>query len=105
MQRNKQLVDKNFAPQPGLVRGDTINNHVLAANTELVIAIPAGATAVYMGGDCNYWVSVDDAATCAGDVTDGTGSVMNPVLVDVSGGTELRVISTLGGRIFADWRA
>ena len=58
-----------------------IDARVLAASTNETVTIPADATQVIFSANADFYVNPNSgtAAVPAGDVTDGTGSELNPV--------------------------
>ena len=56
-----------------------VTNEVLAANTAETITVPAGANYVSFSSTGNFYVNFTTTATVpSGDITDGTGSILNP---------------------------
>jgi hypothetical protein len=58
-----------------------INHYALAANTAKNIAIPANASVAIFSANADFYANYTGTAVVpAGDVTDGTGSEMNPTV-------------------------
>lgn len=56
-----------------------VNNLVLAASTAETLTVPSGARCVILNYTADTWVRVGAAAAVpAADITDGTGSQLNP---------------------------
>ena len=105
MKKMRITTDGARMPLPGINRGSKIDNLTLAPGVEAIVAIPDGANLVAIGGkNVDYWVNIDQTATATGDVADGTGSTYNDYLVDVSGATNVHLLSEGGCRISLDWR-
>ena len=84
-----------------------INNAVLAADTAENIAIPTDAVWVLLGANADFWARFDGSAAVipTADVTDGTGSVLNPTarhIGNVTGGN-ISVISAVAAKISAEF--
>ena len=70
------------------------NNYVLIANTHKVITIPTDAKFALFSYNADVWVDVGGtAAIPSGDVTDGTGSELNPVLRYLGSATTIGIKS------------
>jgi hypothetical protein len=68
-----------------------VDTRDLAANTNETHTVPAGADCVIFSADGDFYAKPNGAATMvAADVTDGSGSELNPV------GWELTGVVTLG---------
>lgn len=82
-----------------LPASDTIYNLVLAAGVAENVTPPAGARFVVInstGGKLFVKAGVpaqSDAAIPGADVTDGTGQMIDPVILDLTGVTEISMIS------------
>ncbi len=76
--------DQTYAIKQG-----NVNNYVLVASTNKAVTVPTGASYAIFSANADIWVRVGGvAAVPSGDVTDGTGSELNPIIRRVeSGGT------------------
>ena len=85
---------KGFA---SYVRGapSYVNAQVLAANVNETISVPTGANAVIFSSNCTaFYVKIGTtAAVPAADVTDGSGSELNPASWFVGASTQIGIIS------------
>lgn len=91
------LLDANSNPCIGLNVPGWVDNLVLAANTAKSYTIPEGAKILNIVADGDYWLAADATAVIpSGDVTDGSGSALNPGLISVVGITTLSFKSLLG---------
>jgi hypothetical protein len=80
-----------FAIRPGPAYVDA---RVLAANVSETHTIPTGALWVLFSSTCNFYAKLGaSAAIPAADVTDGTGSELNPAAWQISGSTQITLIS------------
>jgi hypothetical protein len=63
-----------------VVASKYINTRVLAANTAETETVPSGANYVVFNADTDFWVCWEGTAAqiAAADVTNGTGSELNP---------------------------
>ncbi len=67
---------------------------VLAANTAESFTVPAGAAVVVFSSNGDFYAKVGGtAAVPAADVTDGTGSELNPTVRGCTPGSSISVIS------------
>ena len=88
-------LDSNFIIQQGY-----INNYVLTPSTNKEVAIPTGSNYVSINSTKNIWVKIGGAATIpSGDVTDGTGSELNPKMRSLGSNTIIGVISSGAAKI------
>lgn len=84
-----QAGDQTFALRPSY-----INNYILAANTSKTVTVPDGAHYAIFSATNDIWVEINGTvAVPSGDVTDGTGSELNPVIRRVNPGDSIGVIS------------
>lgn len=88
---------RQFAPPPA----DYVDVRVLAAAAPERHTIPAGAAFVVFSCSTDFYVRFGDvtvtAAVPAGDVTDGSGSELNPEAREIpSGTTHISLISAAG---------
>jgi len=68
-----------YFPTFTINQSDTINNRVLAAGVAESDTVPAGATMVLFSATGNFYCKINDTAAIPGaDVTDGSGSELNP---------------------------
>ena len=87
--------DQTFAVPQGYV-----NNYVLTASTNKAVTIPTGARYAVFAASADIWVNVGGtAAIPSGDVTDGTGSELNPVVRWIEGETTIGVISAYAAKV------
>jgi len=90
-----QAGDQTFAVKTG-----TVNNYLLVANTNKAVTVPAGANYAIFSANADIWVEMGGAATVpAGDVTDGTGSELNPTIRKVEPGGTIGVISEYAAKV------
>lgn len=80
------------------------DRRVLAANVNEDHTLPTGARWVVFSSNCSEWYAKrgGTAAIAAGDVTDGTGSTMNPAGFDVNGVTTIGMIAPAACTITLD---
>lgn len=82
--------DKAFAR----ATGGYIDNRVLGVATVESHTPPVGANFVVFGATGDFWARANaDPAVPAADVTDGTGSELNPVIWILDGVVTIRLIS------------
>lgn len=73
---------------------DTINVQTLAPTVAESVTIPSGAKYVVFSSSADFYARINAAATIpVGDVTDGSGSEMNPSIRQLRDVTTLSVIS------------
>lgn len=85
-----QAGDQTFALRPSYV-----NNYVMTADSSKSITVPDGANYAIFSATNDIWVEIDGTVAVPeiGDVTDGTGSELNPIIRRVSPGDTIGVIS------------
>ena len=72
-----------------------IDARALAANAAESHTVPAGAKFVIFGSDGDFYARPNGtAAVPGGDVTDGSGSELNPVIWDLKGVTSIGLIAS-----------
>ncbi len=72
-----------------------IDARALAANTAESHTVPAGAKFVIFGSDGDFYARPNGAASVPGsDVTDGSGSELNPVIWDLTGVTSIGLVAS-----------
>lgn len=78
-----------------LVASAYINNRVLAASTAETETPPSGASYVVFKSDTDFWVCWCGSAAqvAAADVTDGTGSELNPTERYIAGVSTFSIIA------------
>lgn len=79
-----------------------VNTHLLAANTAESDTIPAKANLVIISADVDIYVNCNGTAAVITDVTDGSGSELNPssyCLNSTSTATAISVISASVGHV------
>ena len=90
-----QAGDQTYA----IKQGD-VNNYVLTASTNKAVTVPSGANYAVFAADADIWVKVGGvAAIPATDVTDGTGSELNPAVRRVDSGATIGVISGSAAKV------
>lgn len=88
------VVDSNRFPYICPDFSDTVDARVLAAGVAESHTVPAGAMRVLFSGTADFYVKFNGtAAVPAADVTNGTGSILNPTLRGLSGVGTIGVIS------------
>jgi hypothetical protein len=76
---------------------DYVKNLVLEAATNKAVTIPAGAKFAVFSSDGNFYARPDAAAAVPGaDVTDGTGSEINPTIWEVENLTSINLAGSAG---------
>ncbi len=103
------VIHANIAAEPlGLTERHTairqapgkIDAKVLAANVAEIITPPAAATYVIFSATASFWARPDaTAAVQAADVTDGTGSELNPLAWELRNVTTISVIAETACKI------
>jgi hypothetical protein len=90
-----QAGDQTFAVKQG-----DVNNYLLVASTNKAVTVPTGANFALFSASADIWVNVGGvAAVPSGDVTDGTGSELNPSLRRVEAGGTIGVISEYAAKV------
>jgi len=90
-----QAGDQTYAIKQG-----TVNNYVLAATVNKAVTAPEGANYAIFASTADIWVRVGGvAAVPSGDVTDGSGSELNPVIRRVESGGTIGVISEYAAKV------
>jgi hypothetical protein len=97
---------RGFAP----LADDYVDARVLAASTAERHTIPTGAKFVVFSADATFYAKFGDvtvtAAVPAADVTDGTGSSVNPEAREIpSGVTHISLIATAATVVTMDFYA
>jgi len=83
-----QAGDQTFAVKQGYV-----NNYVLVADTNTAVTVPTGANYAVFSANSDIWVNIGGtAAIPSADVTNGTGSELNPAVRRVESGQTIGVI-------------
>jgi hypothetical protein len=91
----EQAGDQTFAIKQGYV-----NNYVLVASTNTAVTVPSGYHYALFNSNCDIWVKLGGAAAIpAADVTDGTGSELNPHMRRVEPGATIGVISESAAKV------
>ena len=81
-----------------------IDNYVLAGNVAENITKPTNGNYVVFSADGDFWAAYDHtASTSSTDITDGTGSELNPVVRDVRHVTTISVNSTAARKLSCLW--
>jgi len=76
------------------VKQGYINNYVLVANDANAIAVPTDARFVLFNADSDIWVKIGGVAEIPTiNVTDGTGSELNPAIRYLDTATTIGIIS------------
>jgi len=87
--------DVTFAVKQGYV-----NNYVLTANSNKAITAPAGAKYALFSADADIWVLMGGVASIpSGDVSDGSGSELNPIARRVESGQTIGIISDYAAKV------
>ena len=90
-----QAGDQTYAIAPGLA-----NDYVLVALTNKAVTVPAGAHFAAITSTADIWVKYGGvAAVPTADVTDLTGSELNPIIRRVEPGQTIGVISAYAAKI------
>ena len=77
---------------------DHVDNFVLSAGVAQQFAIPSGYTSMSITANADIWVKVGTnptAAVPAANVTDGSGSILNPVTRNLNGEAKVSLISAV----------
>lgn len=92
---------------PSYVRGapSYIDARVLAASVNETITVPSGANMVLFSSTCaEFYVKIGaTAAVPAADVTDGSGSALNPSSWYVGSSTQIGIISPTTCTVTLEW--
>lgn len=81
-----------------------VDVRVLAPNVSETHTVPTGYNTVLFSSNCDFFAkSGASAAVPAADVTDGTGSELNPATWNTTGITQLTVISSSACTITLSW--
>lgn len=81
----------------GVAPSDYVDNRVLAAAVAEQHTVPAGANWVLFSSDADFYAKFGTnptAAVPAADVTDGTGSLLNPTVRYISGVAKISLVSS-----------
>jgi hypothetical protein len=90
----RQVLDGNRTDTMGIVGQGYVMYSVLAANIAEVVTIPSGARIVSFSSTGNFYANLGAAATVPSvDITDGTGSLLNPGVRDVDGAATIGLIA------------
>lgn len=90
-----QAGDQTFAIKTG-----TVNNYLLAVNTNKAVTVPADCSYALFAANADIWVEMGGAAAVpAGDITDGTGSELNPTIRKVEPGGTIGIISESAAKV------
>jgi hypothetical protein len=78
-----------------------VNNYLLTASVAKAITIPTGARYAMFASSADLWVVIGSgtAAIPAGDVTDGSGSELNPICRWIEGETQMSIISAAAAKV------
>jgi hypothetical protein len=86
--------DGNHNVLDGFGYSNYVDARVLAGTVAEVITVPTGAKKVLFSGTGNYYVRFGAAAAIpAVDVTDGSGSCLNPALREIDGAATIGIIA------------
>lgn len=82
-----------------------VDNRVLAANTAETVTVPSGAASVFFGSDGDFGARWDGgtAAWPAADVTDGTGTEINPTWRALDGLTTFSIVAPATRVLSLSW--
>lgn len=79
---------------------DHIDARVLAASVNEAHTVPTGANFVIFSADGDFYARPNSAAAVPGaDVTDGTGSELNPVIWSLEGVTSINLIADAARKV------
>ena len=82
------------------VKQGYINNYVLSANEHETITVPTDARFVLFNADSDIWVNIDGVAEIPTiNVTDGTGSELNPAIRYLDTATTIGIVSESATRL------
>lgn len=86
-------------PNEGIIQGH-VDNYVLVADAHKTISVPNGAVWATFNSTADVWIRIGGTAEVpAGDVTDGTGSELNPGTRFVEGASTIGAISADGAKL------
>jgi hypothetical protein len=88
--------DANRKQMDGYGWSNSVYNSVLAANTAEKVTVPSGAKSVHISATNNLWVLFGADPTAAiptTEVSDGSGSILNPGLRTLDGAAKIGLIS------------
>ena len=92
---------------PSYIRGapSYIDARVLAANTNETITVPASVNAVIFSSSCAAFYAIigPTAAVPAADVTDGSGSELNPASWFIGAATQIGIIAPATCVVTLSW--
>lgn len=74
---------------------DYVNNYVLAANVAETVTVPSGAQAVSFSANGDFYVNFNGgtAAVPSVDITNGTGSELNPSIRYIAGWSSFSIVA------------
>ena len=82
------------------IKQSTVNNYVLVASTNTSVTVPSNAVYAVFASTADIWVRIGGAASVPSvDVTDGTGSELNPIVRRVEPGSTIGVISEYAAKV------
>ena len=88
------ILDANGYPLVGFNSSDCVDTRVLAATVAEVITVPTGAKKVLFSSTADFYVKFGAAAAIpVADITDGSGSELNPKLRSIEGSATIGIIS------------
>jgi hypothetical protein len=93
---------RNYAgDQTSAVPRGHVDNYLLTAGVAKTITIPTGARYVMFTSSADLWVVIGSgiAAIPTGDVTDGSGSELNPICRWIEGETQMSIISGAAAKV------
>jgi len=92
-------MDPIIYPESCLLPG-YINNYVLTADSNKAVSVPTDAVYAVFAATADVWVNVGGvAAIPTTDITDGTGSELNPVARIVEGESTIGIISAYAAKV------
>lgn len=87
-------IDANRQTSGIIPQSDVIYNLVLTADVEKVVTVPTGADIVLFGTTANFYCKMNATAEVPTiDVTDGSGSELNPSSRQIAGVSTIHLIS------------
>ena len=97
--------DEDFPTVPeanAAIKQGYVNNYVLVANEHKSITVPTGSKFALFCANADIWVRVGGTAKVpSGDVTDGTGSELNPDTRYLDAATTIGLISENAAKVVA----
>lgn len=90
----RQMFDANRNGMEGIIGSGYVDHRVLAANVAEVHTVPTGAKSVLFQTTGTFYAKFGAAAAVpAADVTDGSGSLLNPGMRSIDGAATIGLIA------------